>query len=291
MQIDLFTLAAQIVNFLVLLALLRYFLYGRIIEAMDAREERIASRLEEAEEKRQSAQEEKEEVREQRLRWEEQHVRRIREAREEVETKRKGWLDEARQEVESARSRWLQDLQEQRDQFFSELRHRIGEESLALARHALAELASADLEEEVIDAFLARVDDLDEGQRERLASAERWTLRSAFELSEEQERRLVDGVSKQVGGDRATQLETSKDLVAGIEIRLDGLTIGWSLARYLDQLEERVQASLQELSESGGEESAPSKREQGQDETDDHQPAERDRPSSAEREEGKRDGE
>ena len=48
MQIDWFTVVAQIVNFLTLVGLLKKFLYGPIIRAMDDRERRIASRLEEA---------------------------------------------------------------------------------------------------------------------------------------------------------------------------------------------------------------------------------------------------
>ena len=51
MLIDWFTVVAQIVNFLVLVALLKHFLYGRLVEAIDAREKRIAARLAEADEK------------------------------------------------------------------------------------------------------------------------------------------------------------------------------------------------------------------------------------------------
>ena len=38
MQIDWFTLLAQIVNFLLLVWLLKHFLYGRVVRAMDERE-------------------------------------------------------------------------------------------------------------------------------------------------------------------------------------------------------------------------------------------------------------
>jgi len=58
MQIDWFTVVAQIVNFLILVGLLKKFLYGPIIRAMDDRERRIASRLEEANARERQAQEE-----------------------------------------------------------------------------------------------------------------------------------------------------------------------------------------------------------------------------------------
>ena len=45
MLIDWFTVLAQIVNFLILVALMKRFLYGPLIAAIDAREQSIAARL------------------------------------------------------------------------------------------------------------------------------------------------------------------------------------------------------------------------------------------------------
>ena len=48
MLIDWFTVTFQIINFLILIALLKRFLYGPILRAMDERETTIAARLFEA---------------------------------------------------------------------------------------------------------------------------------------------------------------------------------------------------------------------------------------------------
>jgi len=58
MLIDWFTVIAQIINFLILVFLLKHFLYGRIINAMDQREARITARLEEAEAQKKEAENE-----------------------------------------------------------------------------------------------------------------------------------------------------------------------------------------------------------------------------------------
>ena len=50
MHIDWFVLFCQIFNFLLLAYLLKRFLYGRIIKAMDEREAKIAARFNEANE-------------------------------------------------------------------------------------------------------------------------------------------------------------------------------------------------------------------------------------------------
>ena len=58
MQIDWFTFIAELINFLVLMVLLKRFLYGPIIKAMDRRERKITASLLEATQKTQEAQRE-----------------------------------------------------------------------------------------------------------------------------------------------------------------------------------------------------------------------------------------
>ena len=55
MLIDWFTVAAQAANFLILVWLLKRFLYQPILKALDAREQRIAAELADADTKRAEA--------------------------------------------------------------------------------------------------------------------------------------------------------------------------------------------------------------------------------------------
>ncbi len=59
MLIDWFTVAAQVINFLVLVWLLKRFLYQPIIDAIDAREKRIAAELADADAKKAEARQER----------------------------------------------------------------------------------------------------------------------------------------------------------------------------------------------------------------------------------------
>ena len=51
MQLDWFTTAVQIVNFLILVLLLRHFLYGRILQAIDHRQEQLQAEWDAAQKK------------------------------------------------------------------------------------------------------------------------------------------------------------------------------------------------------------------------------------------------
>ena len=61
MLIDWFTVIAQVVNFLILVWLLKRFLYRPILNAIDAREKRIAAKIADADAKEAEAQKQREE--------------------------------------------------------------------------------------------------------------------------------------------------------------------------------------------------------------------------------------
>ncbi len=61
MLIDWFTVIAQVANFLILVWLLKRFLYHPILNAIDAREKRIAKQLSDADAKMTEAQKERDE--------------------------------------------------------------------------------------------------------------------------------------------------------------------------------------------------------------------------------------
>ena len=62
MSIDWFTFAAQIVNFLILVGLLRYFLYGPIVRTMQDRERRVTQKLSDAETARAAAEQQRKQL-------------------------------------------------------------------------------------------------------------------------------------------------------------------------------------------------------------------------------------
>ncbi|MFP4563574.1 MAG: F0F1 ATP synthase subunit B, partial [Spirochaetia bacterium] len=62
-QFDLFTFVATIVNFLILVALLRIFLYKRVVKAVEDRRAKIENRWNEAETAREDAERSRQEYR------------------------------------------------------------------------------------------------------------------------------------------------------------------------------------------------------------------------------------
>jgi len=247
--IDWFTVAAQIVNFLVLVALLKHFLYGRIIEAMNRREEKIASRLTEAAETKQEAAEELETFRQKNTELERQRRQLLDQAEREAEARKKVLLAEARDAVESVRAKWLEAVEREKSLFLRELRARASGQICAVTRQILRDMANADLEEQIIEAFIQRLSNLDETAQQALAQSltpqKYAVVTSVFEIPDRTKRRITGIVEGYVGDGLSMDYRLDPEVIVGIELSTPGRKIAWSLDYYLESLEANLREALE----------------------------------------------
>ncbi|MEJ2597480.1 MAG: hypothetical protein P8Z00_04065 [Anaerolineales bacterium] len=251
MQIDWFTLVAQIINFVILLYLLRRFLYDPIVTAMDQREQKIATRMQEAEQKRKEADEEVKRYNRQRQELEEEHDKRLAAIQVEIEERRKELLQEAQQEVREQKRNWQHALKEEQESFLNRLRQRVGQEGLDLARHALRDLADTKVEQRMVEMFISHIQELEPQAKAAITesiqkSESPVVICSAFGLPEELQDKISDTVQKHFLGRRELQadFQTSPDLIAGIEMQVDNHRVAWVIRDYLGGLEERIMETI-----------------------------------------------
>ena len=145
MKVDWFTVAAQVINFLLLIYLLRHFLYRPVTRAMAQREQAIAARLETAAARQVEAEQGAAEYRKMQQELAAQRDELLVTAREQAEAERRRLVEQARQEVASAQRRWEAALEREREAFLRELSHQVGVRFCAALRGALTDLSGADL--------------------------------------------------------------------------------------------------------------------------------------------------
>lgn len=248
---DWFTLVAQILNFLVLVALLKHFFYDRIISAMDEREAHIAGRLGEAARQRASAEEEAALYRAKNREFEEQREQMLARVAEEAEAHRRQLMEDARRELEKVQAQWLEALERERQALLQDFRHRVGQTAFTLARQGLKELADADLEAQMLKRFEERIRSLDPAQREAIVAAARDSgpdaeIHTAFPLSSATQESLSRALREHLDERIELQFFTDPALICGIELRAHSHRVGWNLDAHLESLEARVFESLDE---------------------------------------------
>ncbi len=243
MQIDYFTIAAQIINFLVLVFLLRHFLYRPVIRSMEERERKISDQLREAEEKRIEAAEQSETSARIRQEISDQRQELLARAAEEAKNLQSDLIKSARSEVEAAEESWLESLQEQKEVLLVDLSLRAGEEVYAVARRVLRDLADADLESRTIDMFLLRLQNLNEKEWESFRefveiSKDQVKVKSSFEIPADQKQRMRELLRDKTGLEPNLEFVSAPELICGVEIAARDLRIAWSIADYMDTLRE-----------------------------------------------------
>lgn len=249
MLIDWFTVVAQVVNFLILVWLLKRFLYKPILNAIDAREMRIAKELAEAGAKMSEAQKGRDEFQRKNEEFDRQRSILMTEAIEEAQNERQRLLDEARKDADDLSAKRQEALRTDARNLNQALGRRAQQEVFAIARKALADLADANLEERMAGIFTRHLRAMDAQAKTNLGATLRNTpepvlLRSAFELPAAQRAAIQNALNETFSAQIPVRFATAPELIGGIELIANGQKLAWSIDGYLASLENGVNELL-----------------------------------------------
>ena len=251
MLIDWFTVGAQALNFFILVWLMKRFLYKPILHAIDERENRIATELANADRKKAEAQKESDEFKHKNEEFDQQRAALLSKATNEARAERQRLLDEARKSAAALHSKRQETLRNEAQTLRQAVSRRTQQEVFAIARKALADLATTSLEERLGSVFTRRLQEMDGPTKADLAEAlktasEPALVRSAFDLPAEQRAAIQNALNETFSAEIHVRFESSPDLISGIELTTNGQKVAWSIADYLASLEKGVDELLKE---------------------------------------------
>ena len=171
MLINWFTVVAQAINFLILVWLLKRFLYKPILHAIDEREKGIAAQLAEAEAKKAEAQKERDDFQHKNEAFDQERAALLKKATDEAKAERQRLLDEARKDADALRAKRQEALRNEQRNLSQEIIRWTQKEVFAITRKTLADLAATSLEERMGDVFVQRLRALTGAAKEQLAAA------------------------------------------------------------------------------------------------------------------------
>lgn len=235
MKIDWFTFAAQIINFLILLALLKRFLYGPILKAIADREAEITTRFEQVDQQQSAAEAARVDyqTRTEELAHAKQQL--LADAADEVNDWKSERLDEAKGEVQASRVDWYQAIERERGQLRADLLEQCQRDGLRMAEGVLKCLANQDVEQLIVDSFVSRLRG-EEMNRESHGDDEAVTIRSAFELSDSQQQQLRAELKTHGFDFGNIRFRVDESLICGLEVRTRDHEISWNARESLDWL-------------------------------------------------------
>ena len=255
MLIDWFTVGAQALNFLILVWLLKRFLYKPILDAIDAREKRIAAELADADAKKAEAKKERDEFQHKNEEFDQQRAALLSKATDEANAERQRLLDEARKAADALSAKRQEALRNDAHHLNQAISRRTQQEVFAIARKALRisprrvwKNAWARCSRAACERWTARRKRVSpRPSRQRPSPA---LVRSAFDLPAEQRAAIQNALNETFSADVHVRFETAPDLVSGIELTTNGQKVAWSIADYLASLEKSVGELLKEQAKS-----------------------------------------
>ncbi len=254
MKINWFTVIAQVINFLVLVWLLKRFLYKPILKATDQREKSIVSKLKDADSKKAEAKKERDEFQKKNEQFEEEKKQMMQKAIAETRVQNEHAKEEARKSAAVLREKQEKNLRQMEENLKKELAERTSREVIDISRKVLADLASAELENRILTKFTERLERMDESGKQQFLEAYKdlsgpVIIRSAFELNPDQQNGIKTAIDKLLNKNSEYQFEKDEKLAGGIELLANGYKLSWNIASYLDALEEKISEVLKEKPE------------------------------------------
>jgi F-type H+-transporting ATPase subunit b len=223
MGLDWSTFLLELINFLILIWILKHFLYAPVKAAIEARRERVESVLTEANARRTEAERMRQDCEACQQAWEQDRAQARAVLDQELAAERKRRLDEQQAELDGRRDRAT--ILEERRVREAERRHQEAALALAVAfgSRLLARIANPALEARLVDMVIEDLPNLSEAHRKALtAAAERAPatvrVQSAYPLIDHQRAALEAALTTAAGRDLRFKVDQNPALLAGLRI-------------------------------------------------------------------------
>lgn len=239
MSIDWLTVLAQLANFLLLVWLLKRFLFKPILRGIDAREAEIARRMAAADEARRQAQEAEQRYLQQHENSLAEQEARVAEALQATQQERDQLIADARAQLEQEQRDWHRHLQLERQEFMQHVQQASATTMLALIRKVLDELADTSLEAAILRQSAKQLTPLAGELNAALGESKEAILSTRDPLDHELQARLQAEFTELLPHVQL-RFKTDPQQAPGLIVQAGGARAEWTLASYLDELEDAL---------------------------------------------------
>jgi F-type H+-transporting ATPase subunit b len=233
------TFALQAVNFLVLVWLLKRYLFKPVGAVVAERKAEIASAQAAAEAARQSAEQARKDLESRQSQIEAERQAITDKARAQVADERAKMIEDARADIEKQKAAALKRLDEERDSAAREVIDRSIQLAIGIAQRLLQQFSAPSLEELFLDRVLNHLDHLAATERDALLGqlgrdGGQLIVATAYPLGPEAESRWRVALSQRLGEHSQIAFAVDAELIAGVELKFPHAVLRFSWRDALD---------------------------------------------------------
>ncbi len=236
------TFVAQIVNLLVLIWLLKRFLYKPILNAIDRRQAFIMDKVQKAQEAKDLAEKERVALTEKRLLFEQEQTKRLDALAQDIAGLKSRRLVDLDEEINLLRQKKKTELTQEIQSAELEIRNLFAAQFMQLSHKAMADLSGLAPLEQAVALFQKRVGPLKKSEKEKIRNAlSRQSvifISTSAPLPDRTKAALVAFARRafELPSTAKIQVRTDAALILGIELSAGDITLEWHLKSYLDAL-------------------------------------------------------
>jgi F-type H+-transporting ATPase subunit b len=246
MVFNIWTSLFQVVNFVVLVAILRWLLYRPLREAIDRRREANARAQTEAEAARREAAALQAKLDRQLADLDRDREKVIREARERAEAERQAWMAHTEEASRRRREELEHQLARERVEALRSLRAELVHSAVELASRLLSEASDSTLQLRLASRLVDELRRIPDDERIRLRGewddGEAALVETTAELNGEALHELCSAIESLAGRPLGVSVQVRPDLLGGVRLRIGGHVWDASMAGRLEELETAASA-------------------------------------------------
>lgn len=234
MSVDWITVLAQLANFLVLVWLLKRFLYRPILDGIDAREAEISKQMSEAGTAKELANSAEAKYKKQQAQLLSEQENIVKQALKDSQNQRDALLADAREKIEKEHNDWRKHLEQEKKNYIIALEKAATETLFELTRKALRDLADEALEDAMVRHIGTQLQSITEELAQAAGGSTKAEAITQAELSASAQNKLQEELDRLLPGTSIIFI-TDPLQAPGIILRIGGAQVAWTIDSYADE--------------------------------------------------------
>lgn len=249
MKFDILTYLFEVINFFILLWILKKLLYNPVISVLQKRKDYITEKLREAEEAQSKVNRLKEEYHQLLKQIEEVRKTKMAEITKEVQQEKEKLYQQMKKELDAQRQKFLDTLEMEKKEAINEIKEETIHYSLSFLSKLLSHFADRNIHKKLVDIALEGIKNINKEEvdniKEQLKERNVVIVETAFPITQKEINRIKETINDMFGVDVSVKTEEKKDLIAGVKIHLASKVIDTSLEGQLSVFESLLREKIE----------------------------------------------
>ncbi len=249
MKFDLLTYTFEIINFFILLWILKKLLYNPVISVLKKRKEYINEKIEEAEKAELELKKIKDEYNQILKKMEELKKTKIAQISKEVQQEKEKLYTQMKKELDAERQKFLESLEIEKKEAINELKEETVRYSLKFVSKLLSEISDKNIHRKLLNIAVEGIKNINTEEIDNISAELKErntvTVETAYPLSELDIKNIKKVIKDMFGVDVTIKTEERKNLIAGVKIHIASKMIDSSLEGQISVFETLLREKIE----------------------------------------------